>query len=159
GTLVVHGTGGNDHLVVTMTSSDIEVQSGVNTSAIRVSRSFDVKKVKRILVEGAGGDDYLSVLADLHATLMGGNGNDVLVGGRGDVLVGGAGDDKLLADLRGSAVSLTDLQNQNGINTGEASELHGGTGRDRLYGLSTDTLDGGGGEDRGFLYQIFAAQT
>jgi hypothetical protein len=158
GTLVVHGSGADDRISVIQGNGDFLVQTGANSSTFKISRVFDPKKVQRILIEGAGGDDHLSVAADVHATMAGGNGNDVLVGGRGDVLVGGAGDDKLLADLRGTAVNLSDLQSQNGINTGEPTEFHGGMGRDRLYGFGVDTMDGGGGRDnQAFLYQIFLA--
>src|SRR5262249_45706094 len=78
-----------------------------------------------LLVNGSGGDDYISLAVGLTvpALLFGGDGNDTLDAGgssANNLLVGGARNDW----------------------------LYGGSGRDRVTGgLRADTLRGGGGDD------------
>ena len=70
-----------------------------------------------------------------HSTLIGGAGNDTLVGVQGDVMQGGAGNDRFL--LSGGA-------------PGANSTLEGGAGNDtfRIQSHSgNDTIFGGGGND------------
>jgi hypothetical protein len=149
GTLVIHGTAAADSFDVSHFNGQIVIRSGKETAKIADTL------VKRLLIEGGGGDDYIKEATDFHATLAGQSGNDVLVAGRGDVLVGGAGNDKLFAGIFGNPITIEDLTSQDGLNTGEQSELHGGAGRDRLYAFGGDIVDGAGGNDQAFLYQIF----
>jgi Ca2+-binding RTX toxin-like protein len=79
--------------------------------------------------QGSGGD------MEGHSTLIGGAGNDTLVGVQGDVMQGGAGNDRFL--LSGGA-------------PGANSTLEGGAGNDtfRIESHSgNDTIFGGGGND------------
>jgi Ca2+-binding RTX toxin-like protein len=85
--------------------------------------SFRQKQFGRLIVEAGAGDDRveLPALFKAAAYLVGGDGNDVLVGGKGsDVLLGGSGDD----------------------------QLAGGLGTDILIGgAGADALDGGAAND------------
>lgn len=109
-------------------------------------------RVARVLVDARGGDDEVLLSAhktsptfdvqyevDLPSTLLGGAGNDLLVGGRGndelhghdgnDTLIGGGGNDW--------------LQGWSGANT-----LDGGSGNDTLLAGGNDAMSGGDGDDR-----------
>jgi uncharacterized delta-60 repeat protein len=91
------------------------------------TRAFDVGRVVRIQLEGAGGDDTLALDASVRvpASLNGGMGNDRLAGGSGDDMLNG---------FVGSTFSDGD------------DTLHGGAGDDTLDGgLGTDVVDGGAG--------------
>ena len=60
--------------------------------------AFRQGQFSRLIVEAGGGDDRVELPAKFTkpAQIEGGDGNDVLVGGRGkDILLGGAGDDRL----------------------------------------------------------------
>ncbi|HYC01896.1 MAG TPA: hypothetical protein VED40_01300 [Azospirillaceae bacterium] len=90
------------------------------------------------LILGLGGDD----------TIPGGAGNDMLIGGLGQDTVEGAGGDDLLSGLDGNDV----LRGGDGADdvTGGGGDdlLEGGLGGDELTGGSgADTLDGGDGND------------
>ncbi len=120
------------------------------------------------LVDGGGGDDYVSLSVDPGTeaafvdtlTLQGGIGNDTLAASVGEAsatqinLHGGVGDDFLSAySLNLPSVSTAFLDGGEGNDnlTGldqEQSTLHGGTGNDTLRGGDRiDELDGGDGAD------------
>jgi Ca2+-binding RTX toxin-like protein len=109
------------------------------------------RKIRRIVADMGAGDDqvFIGSRADtprpfrnrlaVRATLVGGDGNDVLQGGpQNDLIIGGAGDDVLFGDRR-------------------QDFMFGGTGNDQLYGEGgrdlligqdgDDALDGGGQQD------------
>lgn len=144
GTLVIHGTTGDDYLHVRQIQDDFTIERRPGKGPTVVTK-FNFENVKRILIEGAAGDDYLqvSLVDDRPVTLTGQNGNDVLIAGRGDTLVGGDGDDKLVAAIQGK---LPELKEGEELPVpGRASLLQGGAGRDRLYATPIDLVHGGGG--------------
>jgi hypothetical protein len=88
-----------------------------------------------VVTGGDGNEDLSAHDAPMPVRFDGGNGNDVLRGGKlGDVLLGGPGDDDLNGQLGGD-------------------ELRGGDGNDTMLGDNynapgADTIDGGAGYDR-----------
>ncbi|HEX8911301.1 MAG TPA: Ig-like domain repeat protein, partial [Humisphaera sp.] len=115
--LVAVGTGAND--VITFTGlSGRRVRVTVNGSTVGT-----YTPTGRLIAYGLGGNDVLTARnVGLGALFYGGDGNDVLTGGRKrDLLVGGDGNDT----IRG---------------TGGGDLLVGGNGRDVLRGGSSDDL-------------------
>lgn len=109
---------------------------------------------------GGAGDDSLDVLTGNNASLLGGEGSDVLTArGSNSSLNGGAGNDTLTLTRFGDTVP-GGVGNSNILLGGEGNDslfalsvggfnyLDGGTGNDILVaGSSTDTLIGGAGND------------
>jgi len=126
------------------------------------------------IVDGNGGDDYISGGGSIDYlnggtgadtllgeggddTLAGGSGNDLLCGGAGaDQLSGNTSDDRLFGDDGADALFGEDgndvLSGDGGIDRvygGEGNDrLFGGADADQLYGSTgADYLDGGAGDD------------
>ena len=109
------------------------------------------RKIRRIVAEMGGGDDrvFIGSRADtprpfrnrlaVRATLVGGDGNDLLQGGpQNDLIIGGAGDDILFGDRRQDLV----------FGGSGNDQLYGEGGRDNLFGQDgNDAIDGGGQQD------------
>ena len=132
GTLVVKCYDGDDALVVTAAGKKVTL-----TLDGRVVGSYG--GVKRVLVEAGGGNDRVDVVGlqtlGRACTVMGGGGDDVLVGGRGVQLIGGSGNDKLVAEQAVTSAPLPSL-------------LSGGSGNDTLVACGApDSLIGGAGDD------------
>jgi hypothetical protein len=103
GQLYVEGTDARDVIVLRQTGSAITIDG--------LSSSFNLANVSSVAVSGLGGDDFIelsmtpSQVVSINATLIGGDGNDLIEGGAGndaiwgdggnDILWGGAGDDCL----------------------------------------------------------------
>src|SRR5437763_893407 len=127
--LVIDGTEHADHVLVTQTGDDVQVQ--YNGTAVHFSAAL----INEIVFHGNGGSDFFAnatairVLADGGAgndTLIGGSADDDLDGGDGnDVCKGRAGDDTLTGD------------------GGDDTEK-GGTGDDDLSGGDGNDLVSGG---------------
>jgi Ca2+-binding RTX toxin-like protein len=124
----------------------------------RKTSSFILSKVTGIVVNGGGGNDYLSVDQNVKipATLNGEGGNDTLVSGGGaDLLSGGPGTDT--ADYSGRSRALTLIigggpvsgESGEGDNiSGDVENLIGGRGSDSLVGSAgPNIIDGGRGDD------------
>ncbi|HEX9994324.1 MAG TPA: Ig-like domain repeat protein [Acidimicrobiales bacterium] len=114
--LVVHGTGGNDNIQVATASGGLRVSiGGVNAGVF--------SPTGQLIVLAGAGNDTVAVGSNVTTprTVYGGEGNDVVTGGKGNgALVGGDGDDLLQV----------------------------GVGRNLLIGGDgLDTLRGGDGED------------
>lgn len=133
GTLNVRGTKGDDAIVVSLDAADA---TKLNVSLNGVSHSFNVSEVLHVKMNGKKGHDSMAmdeaagaILIGVH--MVGGDGNDVLVGASGDDrLMGGKGDDVLSG------------------NAG-ADRLKGDKGEDVLNGMAgEDRLDGGKGADK-----------
>ncbi|MFI5378242.1 MAG: C2 family cysteine protease [Tepidisphaerales bacterium] len=90
--LLVNGSPGDDHIVISHGASGFTVANGDSWS-IKLNQPF-----AGIVVHGNGGNDYIAMDASINipVTLYGGAGNDTLIGGSGDdVLYGGPGNDYL----------------------------------------------------------------
>lgn len=116
-----------------------------------VDHSFPLSSFSAIQIDGGGGDDVIDASgAPVPVTLIGGAGNDRLLGGRfadslsagagNDTLFGGQGDDRLAGDAGNDYLS-----GGPGID-----RLLGGDGNDQLVSLDSaaDIVDGGAGFDR-----------
>lgn len=111
-----------------------------------VNRSFG----GLVAIDGGDGNDSIIVATSVQygVQLLGGDGNDSLVGGAGnDTAEGGAGRD----DLRGGSGNdlLLGGDHNDTLNGGNGSDtLSGGTGHDRLAGGNdNDAMSGGEGND------------
>jgi len=134
GVLTVEGTEADDQIVVSLNTVDPLVTK-LDVKLNGVVSSFDLSTVTGLRLSGGNGDDVITIdetggAISLAATLLGGNGKDLLTGASGnDRLEGGNGKDIL------SGVGGNDL-------------LEGGNGKDDLSGgLGDDTLLGGNGKD------------
>ena len=138
-TLTIKGSSGADTIVLRLKAGDpntLEADDGIDNTDF----SFDRSTFSKIVVDGGGGDDTLridrsnGVFTDTESTtLLGGDGNDTLIGDVGaETLDGGAGDDV--------------IDGNQGADT-----LIGGTGNDTIQwdpGDGSDVVDGGAGVDR-----------
>lgn len=126
GTLAVDGTDGNDTITFTQRGTTLTVR----VNADRVTMNLD--DVDEILVNGAGGDDRITLgpRVDVPAVIDGGDGDDRITGGRADdIITGGNGDDRVAGG------------------SGD-DQLFGAAGNDRLFGdAGDDDLSGGDGVD------------
>jgi Ca2+-binding RTX toxin-like protein len=143
GLLTVTGTANNERIAVArgddgklVVSEQTRIPATSTTPAKTTSKrtSFDLAKVKSILVNALAGNDLVeiksSIAATIPTTLNGGAGNDRLIGGRGKDLING---DACADVLIGNAGNDT---------------VNGGDGRDLLIGgLGADSLSGGAGSD------------
>ena len=129
GILTVTGTAGNDAIAVTESRGAIKV----------AGKSFVADEVWRVVVNGLGGNDKITLSTTKSGRVNGGDGNDTLTGGAGDDwLVGGAGN-----DVQTGGDGNDRLTGGDGADT-----LRGGAGDDRLTaGAGNDRLDGGDGDD------------
>jgi Ca2+-binding RTX toxin-like protein len=177
GTLVSQGDGGNNVIVV---SRDPRRPSKILVTVDGSGKKFNSRGVKRIEMSGGGGadrltlDDSLGVISARGATLMGGDGNDTLVGGlaaatfeggngddsilgssKADLMTGEAGDDTLVG---GKGNDLIDGDGGDDVIHGSAGDdiLYGDAGNDSVFGeVGSDTI-GGDGEDR-LMFKGFSA--
>lgn len=106
--------------------------SGVRIAIDGRTFTFDESQASRLSIRTNGGDDVVSVAANVNhdIRIYGGDGDDTITGGAGaDYIDGGAGDDV--------------IEGGNGVDA-----LFGGDGADTLRGGSSrDYLDGGAGDD------------
>ncbi len=126
--------------VTTLPNGDIQVDGSEAADLIQISRvDGDTIKVRiggtiqnvdhiagaQIIVNGLGGNDYITLSnVTLASIIDGGDGDDYIAGGMGnDTIHGGAGNDR----------------------------INGGAGDDVLYGdAGADALDGGTGSDAAY---------
>jgi Ca2+-binding RTX toxin-like protein len=120
GHLHVHGTKGNDVIIIAIDAAN---PSMLDVTINGVMSQFSLPAVQDILVVAGKGDDSVTVdsAVTINSKLIGNAGDDTLTGGGGnDVLLGGSGDDV----------------------------LSGGAGNDTLNGGSgADMISGGAGAD------------
>lgn len=143
GILLIQGTPQADDIVVRRDMANrIEI--------LGLSQTFPVKGLRRIVVHGGGGDDYIDLdsgevqgerMLDTQAVVFGDAGNDTIFGGNSsDVIYGGDGDDSL-AGMGGSDY----------LNGGAGADLfYGGSGRDTYHDdfqLNQWAVDGMSAED------------
>lgn len=135
----------------------ITINSGAGDDTVTVQLPESLNRIS-VTVNGGSGNDNLT--ANSHATLRGGDGDDVLTGseandslfgGKGDdILVGNGGDDLLQGDDGGDTLRGGEGRNR----------LNGGKGRDWIYSgddadsVATDDTDVRGIEKQGGLQQF-----
>jgi len=149
--LLVTGTSRNDVIVIEPRPQDLsQIRVRINSQLAGI---FAASSIQRIVAYGLNGSDIIKVNPSLvqSATLVGGNGNDVLTGGSGnDQLSGGSGNDKLFAGAGNDTLCGDDgsdfLYGQLGNDT-----LFGEAGNDRLFGEEGDDLLLGG-DNNDLLY-------
>lgn len=131
----------------------ISIRHGDNPNQVIVSgfgQTQVYSDVKSLFVDGGAGNDMISVerAIELPATILGGNGNDLLVAGNGDTsLEGGAGNDKLTANDGNDVLVGGDDDDQIIGGSGDDVIL-AGAGQDKADGgFGDDNIDGGSGND------------
>jgi hypothetical protein len=95
-TLVVQGTEGNDRINISQDNGEIHVQ--ITSKGVAYDHFF-AQAISRIEIYGQGGNDKITVAADVTtpAYILAGNGNDRINGGGGQtVIVGGSGNNKIM---------------------------------------------------------------
>jgi PKD domain-containing protein/hemolysin type calcium-binding protein len=142
GELIVGGTTGSDIILVTRSWFLGEVWVLLNGQPMLV-----VDQIDRVVAYGQAGNDLMAVTSTITVPveMYGGDGDDLIKGGRGDdILVGGNGDDLLHGQ-------------------GGRDLLIGGNGRDRVLGKAEDDILVGGttefDDDRDALGAIMAEWT
>jgi Ca2+-binding RTX toxin-like protein len=130
--LIWGGTNGVDAVYFFSTAANTVVIYATFENTLPISRGLTVTGVTgKVVAFGHGHNDVLiaELLVHQHASLFGGAGNDLLVGGlRADTLFGGEGNDLLLGG--------TQLTSGNDLLFGDAGDdvLMGHTGSDTLWG-------------------------
>jgi acid phosphatase len=93
--LIVQGTEGNDKISITKDNGEIHVQ--IDGKGVHYDHFF-AQSISRIEIYGQGGNDHITVAADvtIPAFIFGGDGSDhIQAGGGATVIVGGDGHDVL----------------------------------------------------------------
>ncbi|MDA1231890.1 MAG: hypothetical protein O2856_14045, partial [Planctomycetota bacterium] len=150
GTVTVHGTSGDDSIHVYPDSNNastllVAVKSG--NDAWKIDR-FPAMDVKRIVVSGGNGNDYIRNRTHLPSEIYGGAGADQLIGGSGnDVLVAGPGNDRVWGQGGNDRIWGQDGDDQL-IGGAGNDRIWGQGGNDRIWGQDgDDQLNGGDGND------------
>ena len=174
GVLSVVGTSGDDIITVFNDAGAIKID---NNGSI-IDTGARAAAVTGVSISGLGGNDTLKIDLSLGATvlgsLLGGDGNDLLISGRGNDLFDGGNDTDEASFIQAASgvnvyLATTGPQNTAGAGTdrlvqvenltgsnfndnlfGNAgvNQLFGGAGNDNLDGLGgADALDGGIGND------------
>src|SRR5262245_18453407 len=145
GVLTVLGTGGNETINVSRTTSGIIKVNGANVNVH--GAALKVSQTKSIVVDGRAGNDTITI-NDANgrmpkATLKGSAGNDTLVGSAAaDKLLGGFGNDTLLG--RGGNDQVFGESGLDSLvwNAGDGSDLlEGGADADTLQILGSAAAD------------------
>lgn len=136
GILTINGTTGDDNIGISESGGQLVATLG------SLSSNFNSADVQRIEIFAGGGNDDVSISADIITYMDLGGGNDRAIGGAGsDTLTGGAGKNTLFGGLGNDRLN----------GSGSRDSLLGEGNDDRLYGNGgDDTLDGGGNVDRLF---------
>ncbi|MDB5321989.1 MAG: hypothetical protein JWN40_3620 [Phycisphaerales bacterium] len=143
GVLRVTGTPGPDHILLRRHSDGIEVVS--------LPGRFNPALFSRVEIRAFAGDDRIDASAmNIPATIDGGDGDDLALGGwAADSISGGNGRDTLFGG-RGDD-TLSGGNGNDYLNPGPgADHVFGDAGNDQIYALDSqpDTIDGGAGFDR-----------
>lgn len=151
----LHGGSGADRINETADASITLTNSSMTGLGNDVLFSLE-----RVSITGGDSDNVIDVSgfnSDRQITILGGAGNDQLIGSAGaDLLTGGDGNDTLTGNagndiLRGSAGAdvLTGGDGNDGLSGGADNDnITAGDGNDTVYGGSgSDTLRGGIGDD------------
>jgi Ca2+-binding RTX toxin-like protein len=153
GTLTAKGNDGDDRIYATTNGSIFALTRHDFTQV------FSATGVKGVVLDGGEGNDSLVLGAGMIGSrILGGGGNDTLIGSDGDdTIEGGTGKDRLLggggSDRLSGAGGNDLLDGGSGVDRlwGESGndQLFGGSSNDYLFGGSgTDLVNGGPGTDR-----------
>lgn len=139
GVLTITGTEGNDWIDVSQ-GSQFVVSSGLWADH-RVLGRWDVNEIQRIVIDAKGGDDHVTLNdwgsftsdryfgeVDVPALILGGDGNDTIIGGwNADMILGGNGDDRIQAgrgdDVIDGGLGADQISRQKGDNTVYVDDL------------------------------------
>jgi Ca2+-binding RTX toxin-like protein len=154
GTLLIQGSSEGGEVVLEKNPKSVRITTnGRPTFAGTVVPSW---QFKRIVVEGGGGRDTISAIGDFDKAvyLLGGKGNDTIVGGPGQHLSGDDGADHItmgkvpvsppsrILGPDGEIITIIDIAGP------RSSVAFGGEGDDTiLASAANDTVSGGGGTD------------
>ena len=138
GELFISGDAGND-MATLVDVGDVgsnQVEASVTGVA---SQTFNASDITFVFFIGNAGNDTLTNSTDISASLLGGNGNDILNGGGGDDFInGGAGSDTAFGNGGNDRI----------VGSSGDDELHGGEGNDSIFGSSDlNTIYGDAGDD------------
>ena len=160
GELFISGGSGDD--VATLVASGDQVEASITGVE---SQTFDASDVEKVSFIGGNGDDTLTNATSIPSSIFGGDGDDLLTGGRNDdnivggggadSILGGGGDDRLVGGSGDDVISggagddrIFGSADQNRLfgNNGDdvifggdqADRIFGGTGIDQIYGLDGD---------------------
>ena len=169
GTLIVRGTRRADHIEVSqmLPGGGTPIDQAGPSLYVTINgrtRRLDSNSIQRVRVDARGGDDLVQMSEDpfytgirpavirfrqtLPTTLLGGAGNDTLIGAEAqDSISGGAGND-LLAGAFGNDTIDGDANNDTITGDSGNDLLRGGNGHDRIVADDlADTVLGGRGFD------------
>ena len=139
-------TSDSGRIDVTMDGDTLVISDGTPGG----TRRIDPTSVDRIVIQGSGGDDVITVDALVTAALdiAGGAGDDLIYGGAGaDRISGGSGNDTIFGGDGDDAIS-GGSGSDNLEGNGGRDRVDGGSGADYIAGGDgRDFLDGGLGRD------------
>ena len=154
GTLLIQGSPEDGEVVLEKNGKSVRISTGGRpTFAGTVVPSW---QFKRIVVEGGGGRDSISAIGDFDKAvyLLGGRGNDTIIGGPGQHVSGDDGRDHITLGKVPVAPPVRTIGPNGEIITlismiaPRASTAFGGEGDDTiLASAANDTVSGGGGTD------------
>src|SRR5436305_973725 len=85
GVLTVTGTDNADHIIIIQQKQSVLVHEGSHLT--RFNQFSRITHVSQIIVNALGGNDTIKITSRIGATVDGGDGNDLIIGGSGaDVL-------------------------------------------------------------------------
>jgi Ca2+-binding RTX toxin-like protein len=169
GTLIVRGTRRADHIEVSqvLPGGGTPIDQPGPSLYVTINgrtRRLDSKAIRGLRIETGDGDDHVQMSDDpyytgarvavitirqtLPATILGGAGNDTLIGGEAaDSISGGFGND-LIAGAIGNDIIDGDAGRDTIAGNAGDDLLRGGNGHDRILADDlADTVQGGGGFD------------
>ena len=139
------------------TSHDDQMNLDEEGSAVTVERNndrltFDMNMVKRIVIDGDGGNDSISASAVQPLSIFGGAGDDAITVASACLVHGGEGNDNVFgptfSDTPGGVTLFGDGGNDYLAGGDRDDMLRGGSGNDTLDGgTGADDMGGGGGID------------
>ena len=167
-TINIAGSPGDDVISLGFTNPD-KPALVVTNNGHRTVLPYDTSKLTGIVIACGDGKDIVRpddslFAADLSLTILGGTGNDTLIGANGilhrrrdrprlrqrpraDLLLGGTGDDTIHGGAQGDLIE-GGFGNDLLLGNGGNDRIFGGPGFDTIFGgLGNNTIYGGGGDD------------
>ncbi len=147
-TVEINGTDGNDIAYVRYVGSQLEAVVIPHADySQRMTSTFNVADVHKVLMRGFSGNDSLYNYTNIDSEIYGGRGDDYLRGGNGNDTIMGLQDEDVIFGYGGN--DLLHGDNDYVRHWGEDDRIYGGDGDDTIYGEGgDDLLRGGNGNDR-----------